>query len=62
MNRYVMEEFYNEPGLRRRLFEKAHRERASAVRAGFAWLKKQVKTRLVPHFNFGRSNWLERLG
>ena len=62
MNRYVMEEFYNDPGLRRRLFEKAHRERASAVRAGFAWLKKQAKAHLVPHFNFGRSNWLERLG
>ena len=62
MNRYVMEEFYNDPGLRRRLFEKAQRERSRAVRGGFAWLQKKLKAHLLPHFNFSRPNWLERLG
>ena len=58
MNRYVMEEFYQDPALRRRLFSEARRERSKAVQAGLAWLRQH----LVPRFNFGRSHWLERLG
>ena len=58
MNRYVMEEFHNDPALRRRLFGDARRERARAIRVGLAWLRRH----LVPHFSFGRSHWIERLG
>lgn len=58
MNRYVMEEFYSDPALRRRLFEEAHRERSRAIRAGWAWLRKQ----LLPRFDFRPGHWMERLG
>ena len=58
MNRYVMEEFYSDPVLRRRLFGEARLERGRAIRAGFAWLRKQ----LLPRFSFGRTHWMERLG
>jgi len=58
MNRYVMEEFYQDPALRRRLFEDARRERGRALRAGLAWLRRH----LTPRFSFGRAHWLERLG
>jgi len=56
MNRYVMEEFYSDPALRRRLFEKAHRERARVFRLGLAWLREHLSPRLSP------SRWLARLG
>ena len=46
MNRYILEEFHSDPALRQRLFEKAHRERNRAIRAGLAWLFAQVKARL----------------
>ena len=58
MNRYVMEEFYQDPALRRRLFGEARRERARAIREGLDWLRKQ----LLPRFSFGRPHWIERLG
>ena len=58
MNRYVMEEFYQDPALRRRLFDEARRERARALLAGLAWLRKH----LLPRFSFGRTHWMERLG
>ena len=59
MNRYVMEEFYQDPALRERLFGDARRERNRAIRAGFAWLVSYAKTHLAPH---RPSRWLARLG
>ena len=61
MNRYVMEEFYNDPALRRRLFGEAHRERARAVHSGLAWLFKQLK-QLAPRLHARPSRWIARLG
>ena len=58
MNRYLIDEFYRDPALRRRLFEEAHRERSRTIRAGFAWLRKH----LAPRFEFGPRQWMERLG
>lgn len=58
MKRDVIDEFYSDPALRRRLFEAAHRERSRALRAGLAWLGR----RLVPHFEFGPRQWMQRLG
>ena len=58
MNRYVMEEFYSDPALRRRLFETAHRERARVFRLGLAWLRE----RLIPRLHVRPSRWLARLG
>ena len=43
MNRYMMEEFHNDPALLRKL---AHRERNRAIREAFASLGGYVKTRL----------------
>ena len=58
MNRYLMEEFYADPALRRRLFEAAHRERTRAIRAGWAWLRRQLQSR----FDLRPGHWMERLG
>jgi hypothetical protein len=58
MNRYVMEEFYQDPQLRRRLFSEARRERNRAVRAGLAWLVRHLK----PNLHFSAPRWTERLG
>jgi hypothetical protein len=58
MNRYMMEEFYSDPALRHRLFEKARQERARSIREGWAWLRKQ----LTPRFDFNFDNWTQRLG
>jgi hypothetical protein len=60
MNRYVMEEFYNDPALRRRLFGEARLERTRSVKAGFAWLRAQLKARFAPRLRPAR--WLARLG
>jgi len=60
MNRYVMEEFYNDPALRRRLFGEARRDRARAVSAGFDWLRARLKARFTPGLRPAR--WLARLG
>ena len=62
MNRYMLKEFHNDPALRRRLFESAHRERARAVSAGLAWLIGQVKARLTPRIRLRPSRWIARLG
>jgi tartrate dehydratase alpha subunit/fumarate hydratase class I-like protein len=67
MNRYMLEEFHNDPALlRRRLTTAAHRERARAIGDGFLWLggklaalAAQVVTRIKPAHP-GR--WIERLG
>jgi hypothetical protein len=50
------QDFHNDPALRRRLFEMAHRERAAAIRAGFAWLRERLTPRLHP------GDWIGRLG
>ena len=58
MNRYIMEEFHNDPALRLRLFGEARRERARAVAKGLAWLGKH----LIPRFHLRPSRWIARLG
>ena len=62
MNRYILEEFHNDPALLHRLFgearREARRERARAVRAGLAWLRKRLTLRLRLH----APRWTERLG
>jgi hypothetical protein len=68
MNRYVMEEFYNDPAaLRRRLSGEAHRERSRAIGAAFSWLLGRpawllgvARKRLTPRLRPAR--WLARLG
>ncbi len=67
MNRYVMEEFHNDPALRSRLFGEARRARSRAIGDGLTWLlgrpawllraaRKQLAQRLRP------SHWIARLG
>ena len=62
MNRFIKEEFYNDPALRRRLFGEAHRERNRAVGEGIAWLLGQIKARLTPRSGHRPPRWLARLG
>ncbi len=50
------QEFYNDPAMRRRLFAMAQRERAAAIRAGFAWLRDWLSPGLHP------GDWIGRLG
>jgi hypothetical protein len=66
MNRFIMEEFYNDPALGRRLYEATRRDRARAIGAGLAWLfgsvvrlSKQVVAHLKPRHPV---HWIERLG
>ena len=59
MNRYMLEEFHNDPALRRRLFGEAHRERNRAVREGFAWLAAKAAAVFRPRHP---ARWIERLG
>jgi hypothetical protein len=55
MNPITLQEFYNDPALRRRLYRAAARERNRAVREGVAWL--------VAHLTPRRpARWIERLG
>lgn len=61
MNRYALEEFHRNPALLDRLIDQAHRERAEAVHAGFAWLWKQAG-KLVPQAHGHPGRWIERLG
>lgn len=58
MNRFIVDEFHNDPALRRRLFAAAHRERSRAIRAGLAWLRRHLAAR----FDFEPRQWIERLG
>ena len=60
MNRYVMEEFYNDPALLHRLFGEARRERARSVNAGLGWVLGQLKARLSPGTR--PAHWIARLG
>ena len=66
MNRYMMEEFHNDPALYRRL---AEREQARAIRAAFAALPGvlarlfgYLKARLAAHSRLRPAHWIERLG
>ena len=60
-----LEDFQNDPALRRRLFETAHRERVRAIGDGFAWLLGGfvwLRDCLTPRIPVRPSRWLERLG
>jgi hypothetical protein len=46
MNRYIMEEFYQNPALVQRLYDQAHLERVRALRAAFQWLRDRLTPRL----------------
>jgi len=60
MNPVTLEEFHNNPALRRRLFAMAHRERNAAIRAGLHWLRERLVTRFrsLTH----PPQWIGRLG
>jgi hypothetical protein len=58
MNRYIVDEFYQDPALRRRLFESARRERGRVIRAGLAWVRHHLTARLPSQ----TGRWIERLG
>jgi len=62
MNRYVIEEFYQDPALRHRLFGEARRERNRALRAGLAWLLEHAKALVAPRNSVRQPRWIERLG
>jgi hypothetical protein len=62
MNRYVPEEFHNDPALVRRLMGEAHLERSRAIGAGFVWLLGYVKALLTPRIRTRPARWVERLG
>ena len=66
MNRFIMEEFYNDPALGRRLYEATRRDRARAIGAGLAWLVDSVVRlfkQVVAHLKPRRTaHWIERLG
>jgi hypothetical protein len=66
MNRYMLEEFHNDPALYRRL---AEREQARAIRAAFAALPGaltrlfgNLKARLAGHSRPRPAHWAARLG
>ena len=65
MNRFIIDEFYRDPALRSRLFAEAHRESSRTIRAGLrqglAALVGLGK-RLIPRFEFGPRQWMQRLG
>jgi hypothetical protein len=66
MNRYMLEEFHNDPALYRRL---AEREQARAIRAAFAALPGglarlfgYLKARFAAHRRLRPAHWAARLG
>ena len=56
MNRYIIDEFYRDPALHRKLSSYARHERAKAVRHILSWMRE----RLVPRAT--SRDWLARLG
>jgi hypothetical protein len=62
MNRYMMEEFHDDPALFRKLAVLAHRERSRAIREAFASLVGYVKARLTPRSILRPARWIGRLG
>lgn len=63
MNRYIQDEFYNDPELLRRL---AHRERARAMAKAAKWLYGAIARTFTRALALlkpqGRGRWIERLG
>jgi hypothetical protein len=60
MNRYTLEDFYNDPARYRRL---AQREQARAFRDGLRLLQAWVKDQhLSPRPQLRGTRWIERLG
>jgi hypothetical protein len=55
MNRNMLDDSYADLERYRRL---AERERARAIGQGLAWLRRH----LLPRFEFGPRQWIERLG
>jgi len=61
----TLEAFQNDPALRRRLFEMAHRERARAIYEGLAWLLGgfvRLRDCLTLPFRSRPARWINRLG
>ena len=54
MNRYIIDEFYQDPALRRRLYAMARRERTQWVKSAFAWLRERLTPRLHLRDHFAR--------
>lgn len=42
MNRFTLEDFYNDPDFYRRVNQAAQRERTLAIRAGLAWIRERA--------------------
>jgi hypothetical protein len=62
MNRYMLEEFHNDPALFRRL---AEREQARGIGKAVAWLFAAIGrafSQAVARLKPGPSRWIERLG
>ena len=62
VNRITLQEFQDNPDLRRRLHQQARQERIRAVRAGVAWLGKHIQVLLTPARNVHPARWIARLG
>ena len=62
MNRITLQEFYDNPDLRRRLSQQARLERTRAVSAGLAWLGGRLQTLLTPARRLHPARWVARLG
>jgi len=58
MKTITQEQYYDDTEIRFRMLEAAHRERARAIRAGFAWLRH----RLTPRVHIRPARWIARLG
>jgi len=54
-----MEEFHNDPALRRLLSGEARRERNRVLRKGFSWLSARAAALFKPRHP---ARWIERLG
>lgn len=59
MKAFTVHDFHTNPGLRRRLFAEARRERTRALLAGLAWLRQRLPAAIGPSL-VGRR--LARLG
>jgi hypothetical protein len=62
MNPITLQEFYDNPALRRRLYRAAARDRALAIRAGIAWLREHAGAWLLSLVHRPEGRWLVRLG
>ena len=62
MNRITIEALHDDPELGRRLQLAAHRERALATRAVFAWLRGQAGRFLPRRIQLNPKRWTECLG